>query len=221
MGPCILFHFYRKKIKIKIPKWNPPIIIYNTLLLLPGKGHAMLCRNTRRNLVHFNRGHLHSCTQKMHKQINLLAPGRYPWCTHGGCPPVANQIDLFMHFLGASHDGLVKRPVEMDKISSSERRSYTLQKEKGPDMWILPSLAYLPPTLELLDYSCVLQVQNNKTLNNITCKENLNLDIQAHSSSGTQCLNIQALRFLGAWNLSLFSMQSQIPRTQSLPNCDA
>ena len=36
-----------------------------------------------------------------------------------GAPPVANQIDLFMHFLGASHDGLVKRPVEMDKISSS------------------------------------------------------------------------------------------------------
>ena len=56
----------------------------------------------------------------MHKQINLLAPGRYPWCTHGGCPLVANQIDLFMHFLGASEDGLVKRPVEMDKISSSE-----------------------------------------------------------------------------------------------------
>ena len=36
-----------------------------------------------------------------------------------GAPPVANQIDLFMHFLGASEDGLVKRPVEMDKISSS------------------------------------------------------------------------------------------------------
>ena len=36
-----------------------------------------------------------------------------------GAPPVANQIDLFMHFLGASRDGLVARPVEMDKISSS------------------------------------------------------------------------------------------------------
>ena len=36
-----------------------------------------------------------------------------------GAPPVANQIDLFMHFLGAGEDGLVKRPVEMDKISSS------------------------------------------------------------------------------------------------------
>jgi hypothetical protein len=34
-------------------------------------------------------------------------------------PPVANQIDLFMHFLGASRDGLVARPVEMDKLSSS------------------------------------------------------------------------------------------------------
>jgi hypothetical protein len=26
---------------------------------------------------------------------------------------------LFMHFLGASRDGLVARPVEMDKLSSS------------------------------------------------------------------------------------------------------
>ena len=33
-----------------------------------------------------------------------------------GSPPVANQIDLFMHFLGAGRDGLVARPVEMDKI---------------------------------------------------------------------------------------------------------
>src|ERR1700736_1368541 len=38
-----------------------------------------------------------------------------------GAPPVANQIDLFMHFLGASRDGLVERRVEMDKISSSEK----------------------------------------------------------------------------------------------------
>jgi hypothetical protein len=37
-----------------------------------------------------------------------------------GAPPVANQIDLFMHFLGASRDGLVARPVEMDKLSSSD-----------------------------------------------------------------------------------------------------
>ena len=37
-----------------------------------------------------------------------------------GAPPVANQIDLFMHFLGASRDGLVARLVEMDKLSSSE-----------------------------------------------------------------------------------------------------
>jgi hypothetical protein len=36
-----------------------------------------------------------------------------------GAPPVANQNDLFMHFLGASRDGLVARPVEMDKLSSS------------------------------------------------------------------------------------------------------
>jgi hypothetical protein len=47
-----------------------------------------------------------------------LAPGRYPWCTHGRCPPLANQIDLFMHFLGASRDGLVARRVDLDTISS-------------------------------------------------------------------------------------------------------
>jgi hypothetical protein len=41
-----------------------------------------------------------------------------------GAPPVANQIDLFMHFLGASRDGLVARPVEMDKISSSDMIHY-------------------------------------------------------------------------------------------------
>jgi hypothetical protein len=40
----------------------------------------------------------------------------YPWKVP---PPVANQIDLFMHFLGASRDDLVARPVEMDKLSSS------------------------------------------------------------------------------------------------------
>ncbi len=34
-------------------------------------------------------------------------------------PPVANQIDLFMHFLGASRDGLVARRVDLDTISSS------------------------------------------------------------------------------------------------------
>ncbi len=36
-----------------------------------------------------------------------------------GAPPVANQIDLFMHFLGTSRDGQVAKPVEMDKLSSS------------------------------------------------------------------------------------------------------
>jgi hypothetical protein len=36
-----------------------------------------------------------------------------------GAPPVANQIDLFMHFLGASCDGLVARRVDLDTISSS------------------------------------------------------------------------------------------------------
>jgi hypothetical protein len=37
-----------------------------------------------------------------------------------GAPPVANQIDLFMHFFGASRDGLVARRVDLDTISSSE-----------------------------------------------------------------------------------------------------
>jgi hypothetical protein len=40
-----------------------------------------------------------------------------------GARTVANQIDLFMHFLGVSRDGLVARPVEMDKLSSSELTS--------------------------------------------------------------------------------------------------
>jgi hypothetical protein len=45
-----------------------------------------------------------------------------------GAPPVANQIDLFMHFLGASRDGLVARPVEMDKLSSSVFQAVDLSK---------------------------------------------------------------------------------------------
>ena len=53
----------------------------------------------------------------MHKQINLVGTRKVPVVE--GAPPVANQIDLFMHFLGASRDGLVARPVEMDKLSSS------------------------------------------------------------------------------------------------------
>jgi hypothetical protein len=36
-----------------------------------------------------------------------------------GAPPDANQIDLFMHFLGASRDSLVARRVDLDTISSS------------------------------------------------------------------------------------------------------
>jgi len=39
-----------------------------------------------------------------------------------GALPVANQIDLFMHFLGASRDGLVARRVDLDTISSSVLR---------------------------------------------------------------------------------------------------
>ena len=47
-----------------------------------------------------------------------------------GAPPVANQIDLFMHFLGASPDGLVARRVDLDTISSSGKRQF-LQKGKS------------------------------------------------------------------------------------------
>jgi hypothetical protein len=41
-----------------------------------------------------------------------------------GAPPVANQIDLFMHFLGASRNGLVARRVDLDTISSSDISHY-------------------------------------------------------------------------------------------------
>jgi hypothetical protein len=40
-----------------------------------------------------------------------------------GAPPDANEIDLFMHFLGASRDGLVARRVDLDTISSSVKCS--------------------------------------------------------------------------------------------------
>jgi hypothetical protein len=55
----------------------------------------------------------------MHKQINLVSTRKV--YTRGvpmeGAPPVANQIDLFMHFPGVSRNGQVARPVEMDKLS--------------------------------------------------------------------------------------------------------
>jgi hypothetical protein len=41
----------------------------------------------------------------------------YPWKVPP--PPGANQIDLFMHFLGVSRNGLVARRVDLDTISSS------------------------------------------------------------------------------------------------------
>src|ERR1700738_494005 len=47
----------------------------------------------------------------------------HPEATRGvpmeGAPPVGNQIDFVMPFLGDSVDVLVERRVEMDKISSS------------------------------------------------------------------------------------------------------
>jgi hypothetical protein len=48
-----------------------------------------------------------------------------------GAPPVANQIDLFMHFLGASRNGLVARRVDLDTISSSEPSCYTQRASGG------------------------------------------------------------------------------------------
>jgi hypothetical protein len=48
-----------------------------------------------------------------------------------GAPPVANQIDLFMHFLGASCDGLVARRVDLDTISSSENRMIGISSSFG------------------------------------------------------------------------------------------
>jgi hypothetical protein len=53
----------------------------------------------------------------MHKQINLVGTRKVPV---EGARPVANQIDLFMHFLGVSRDGLVARRVDLDTISSSD-----------------------------------------------------------------------------------------------------
>ena len=97
---------------------------YTSSTLIGGEGGAgpsSLHTTTRRNCVHFNLGHRDSWVGKCINKSIWLAPGRYPWCTHGRCPPVANQIDLFMHFLGASRDGLVARPVEMDTIPSSVR----------------------------------------------------------------------------------------------------
>jgi hypothetical protein len=57
-----------------------------------------------------------------------------------GAPPVANQIDLFMHFLGASRDGLVARPVEMDKLSSSDKRGVSNPKFLGLGHYCEPTL---------------------------------------------------------------------------------
>jgi hypothetical protein len=75
---------------------------------------------TRRNRVQINPPLWWSYPRKCINKSIWLAPGRYPWCTHRRCPPVANQIDLFMHFLGASRDGLVARRVHLDTISSSD-----------------------------------------------------------------------------------------------------
>jgi hypothetical protein len=41
-----------------------------------------------------------------------------------------------MHFLGASRDGLVARPVEMDKLSFSAIGSQPIMPKNLPDHWV-------------------------------------------------------------------------------------
>jgi hypothetical protein len=57
----------------------------------------------------------------INKSIWLATGGAPSMGTHHGYLPGANQIDLFMHFLGASRDGLVARRVDLDTISSSDK----------------------------------------------------------------------------------------------------
>ena len=47
-----------------------------------------------------------------------------------GVPPVANQIDLFMHFLGAIWVTVLMASVEMDKFSSSEKMPCSIPPKK-------------------------------------------------------------------------------------------
>jgi hypothetical protein len=52
---------------------------------------------TRRKLVHFNLGHRDSHPRKCINKSIWLAPGRYPWCTHGRCPPPGCQANWFVY----------------------------------------------------------------------------------------------------------------------------
>jgi len=54
-----------------------------------------------------------------------------------GAPPVANQIDLFMHFSGGSRDGLVARRVDLDTISSSATSEWAI---KGQESYVITLL---------------------------------------------------------------------------------
>jgi hypothetical protein len=90
----------------------------------------LYCHDTRRKLVHFNLGHRNSHPRKCINKSIWLDPEGTRGVPMEGAPPVANQIDLFMHFLGASRDGLVARPVEMDKLSSSVNRCLYLIRLK-------------------------------------------------------------------------------------------
>jgi hypothetical protein len=61
----------------------------------------------------------------INKSIWLAPGGHLPWVHHGYLLG-ANQIDLFMHFLGASRDGLVARRVDLNTISSSVLSQYDM-----------------------------------------------------------------------------------------------
>jgi hypothetical protein len=80
-----------------------------------------LSQHTRKNRVQINQAPLRWLYPR--KCINKSICW-HPEGTRGvpmeGAPPVANQIDLFMYFLGASRNGLVARRVDLDTISSSD-----------------------------------------------------------------------------------------------------
>ena len=74
----------------------------------------------------------------MHKQINLVGNRGAPSMGTPRVPSGCQQIDLFMHFLGAR----VKMAlVEMDKISSSASGNYGKASSKSkqiyPHVWTI------------------------------------------------------------------------------------
>ena len=78
----------------------------------------------------------------INKSIWLATGGHLPWVHHRYLPG-ANQIDLFMHFLGASRDGLVARRVDLDTISSSENNTRANDYGFNLDLMIMISITCL------------------------------------------------------------------------------